>query len=130
MSLVESVGIKIKQLREAHGLSQDELADSAGTTQVAIWRIETGKVGTNLKLLEKIAKQLDVEPAELLRSGSQQFSHGPKALLIELIPALDDTETEELLALAKAFEAARTRSKTDTTNQSELSPVKKNPHKP
>ena len=50
------LAIKIAELREKKGLSQQQLAKLMGTSQQAISRIESGKYeGFTLKTLEKIA---------------------------------------------------------------------------
>ena len=50
------LAIKIAELRENKGLSQQQLAKLMGTSQQAISRIESGKYeGFTLKTLEKIA---------------------------------------------------------------------------
>ena len=51
------LAIKITELREKKGLSQQQLAKLMGTSQQAISRIESGKYeGFTLKTLEKIAE--------------------------------------------------------------------------
>jgi len=51
------LAIKIVELREKKGLSQQQLAKLMGTSQQAISRIESGKYeGFTLKTLEKIAE--------------------------------------------------------------------------
>jgi len=51
------LAIKISELREKKGLSQQQLAKLMGTSQQAISRIESGEYeGFTLKTLEKIAK--------------------------------------------------------------------------
>jgi DNA-binding XRE family transcriptional regulator len=50
------LAIKIAELREKKGLSQQQLAELMGTSQQAISRIESGEYeGFTLKTLEKIA---------------------------------------------------------------------------
>lgn len=39
----EPIVFEMRRLREARGLSQDQLARKAGLTHATIWRIETGK---------------------------------------------------------------------------------------
>ena len=46
---------KIKELRKAHRLSQEELALAVGTTRQTITSIETGKYIASLPLAFKIA---------------------------------------------------------------------------
>jgi len=51
------LAIKIAELRDQKGLSQQELAKLMGTSQQAISRIESGEYeGFTLKTLEKIAE--------------------------------------------------------------------------
>lgn len=47
---------KLRQLRKAHRLSQEELADAVGTTRQTITSIETGKYIASLPLAYKIAR--------------------------------------------------------------------------
>ena len=54
------LAMKIGQLREKKGLSQQQLAKLMGTSQQAISRIESGDYeGFTLKTLEKIAEATD-----------------------------------------------------------------------
>ena len=46
---------KIRELRKAHKLSQEELADAVGTTRQTITSIEVGKYTASLPLAYKIA---------------------------------------------------------------------------
>ena len=61
--------MKLKQLREARGLSQAALAKKVGRGGVSreyIARLETGKHDPPLSTLEKLAKALGVRVTELL----------------------------------------------------------------
>lgn len=55
------LGEQIRALREAHGLSQTELAGRMGTTQPAIARLEAGRVAPRLETLDRVAEALDVQ---------------------------------------------------------------------
>ena len=50
------VNTRIKELRKARKLSQEELADAVGTTRQTITSIETGKYVASLPLAYRIAK--------------------------------------------------------------------------
>jgi transcriptional regulator with XRE-family HTH domain len=54
------VGEKIRDAREAAGLSQRELAARMGTSQAAVARLEAGGVGATLTTLQKVAAALDL----------------------------------------------------------------------
>jgi len=55
------IGDRIKELREAAGLSQRELADKCELKQPNIARIETGRYSTGIDVLSKIADALGVK---------------------------------------------------------------------
>ncbi len=59
---------RIKELRKARKLSQEELADAVGTTRQTITSIETGKYIASLPLAYRIAKyfELKIEDVFLL----------------------------------------------------------------
>ena len=57
---------KMKQLREAKGYTQKELAEKVYVTQSMISRVEIGAAEPSLSLLGRIAESLGVEAAELL----------------------------------------------------------------
>ena len=46
---------RIRELRKAHKLSQEELADAVGTTRQTLTSIEVGKYTASLPLAYKIA---------------------------------------------------------------------------
>lgn len=71
------VGDRIRLLREAHGLTQEQLAGASGTSKRTLLSIEKGYAATNLDLLEAIAHQLGVEPWELLRPAAIASPTGP-----------------------------------------------------
>jgi transcriptional regulator with XRE-family HTH domain len=68
--LVEVVGRRIKALRQARGLTQDALAEGLGIAVKNVQRLEAGRQNLTLKTLAHIADVLDVEPHELLKSGT------------------------------------------------------------
>lgn len=53
-----AMGVKLKQLREAVGITQRELAERLGGQQPAIARLESGNVKPDVVTLERIAKAL------------------------------------------------------------------------
>ena len=69
MDLNSVIGIRIKELRENRGITQNELGRMIGHTDVYISQIETGKRRIGLDLLEKISKTLDVSPHSFFRDA-------------------------------------------------------------
>ncbi|WP_040494017.1 helix-turn-helix domain-containing protein [Ilumatobacter nonamiensis] len=58
--LALEVGERVRDAREAAGLSQRELAARMGTSQAAVARLEAGGTGATLTTLQKVASALDL----------------------------------------------------------------------
>jgi transcriptional regulator with XRE-family HTH domain len=63
----KTVGRNIQNLRQALNLTQQQLAEAAGTDQPHLSRIELDKYAPSLPTLSAIAKALRVPVAELMR---------------------------------------------------------------
>lgn len=61
------IAFRIRELREAAGLSQAQLAERAGVRQATVSELETGKSRRLLDVIDKLARALRVEPGELLQ---------------------------------------------------------------
>ncbi len=57
---------KVRSMRENRGLTQQQLAVSAGIDRSGLSQIETGAVKPNLKTLEKIAIALRCNVSDLI----------------------------------------------------------------
>jgi transcriptional regulator with XRE-family HTH domain len=60
------VGHKIKHLRDAHALTQEELAKKVGITVAALSRIERNQAEPRATTRRKLAQVFRVDPAELV----------------------------------------------------------------
>ena len=58
--LALEVGERVRDAREAAGLSQRELAARMSTSQAAVARLEAGGTGATLTTLQKVASALDL----------------------------------------------------------------------
>jgi transcriptional regulator with XRE-family HTH domain len=58
---------KLRRLRRQAALSQQELAERAGTTQETISRLEHGHHAARGRTLRRLAEALGVEPRELMK---------------------------------------------------------------
>ena len=59
--------IRLKDLREARGWTQLELAGRAGVRQATISEMETGRARrVSLEAIDRLARALKVQPGELL----------------------------------------------------------------
>jgi ribosome-binding protein aMBF1 (putative translation factor) len=56
--LAIEVGERVRDAREAAGLTQRELASRMGTSQAAVARLEAGGTGATLTTLQKVASAL------------------------------------------------------------------------
>ena len=68
--LALDVGEKVRDAREAAGLTQRELASRMGTSQAAVARLEAGGVGATLTTLQKVAAALDLKITVELSAAS------------------------------------------------------------
>jgi transcriptional regulator with XRE-family HTH domain len=61
------ISLRVKELREAKGLTQQELADAAGVGRVTVNRIENERVaGIDFDTLERLANALGVDAGFLI----------------------------------------------------------------
>jgi len=60
---------RLRELRRRRVLTLEELADKAGVGRNTIWRLEHGVMGAQPRTIRKLAKALDVEPEELVKTG-------------------------------------------------------------
>lgn len=67
MRVVVYVGEKVRQLRDEHALTQEELAERIGITVTALSRIERNQAEPRPKTRRKLAEALGVDPRELMR---------------------------------------------------------------
>ena len=62
-----SFGARIKQAREALGMSQKELAARCGVSENTISTYERGKKTSRVRVIERLSKELRIPAMELLR---------------------------------------------------------------
>jgi transcriptional regulator with XRE-family HTH domain len=74
MDLREVFAANLRRLRNAKGLSQDDLAYQADISRSYLSKLERGVFYASLKIVGKIARTLEVEPAELLQMPQRRAS--------------------------------------------------------
>lgn len=57
---------RVKELRKAKGWSLARLGERIGANRSQVWKLENGRTRLNTDWMAKIAKALDVQPADLL----------------------------------------------------------------
>ena len=72
MSLRETFAANLRHRRQEVGLSQEELAHRAQIDRTYVSSLERCQYAATLDVIEKLAVELDVDPAELLMSPSKE----------------------------------------------------------
>ena len=72
MDLREVFALNLRRLRNAKGLSQDDLAYEAEVSRSYLSQLEKGAYYASLKIVGKLATVLGVDPAELLRQPDKR----------------------------------------------------------
>ena len=66
------IAIKLRELREQRGWTQQELCERSRVGRITVSRIENGHTkGIDFETLEKLAKALDVHPAVLIEQKGE-----------------------------------------------------------
>ena len=76
MDLRDVFATNLRRLRNAKGLSQDDLAYEAGVSRSYLSQLEKGAFYASLRIIGRLADALNVEPAELLRLPAQRGKRG------------------------------------------------------
>jgi len=74
MDLRDLFATNLRRLRNARGLSQDELAYEAEISRSYLSQLEKGTFYASLKIIGRLAKALKVEPAEFLKPLGKRSS--------------------------------------------------------
>ena len=59
---------RLRELRRRRVLTLEELAEKAGVGRNTIWRLEHGVMVAQPRTIRKLAKALNVEPEELVKT--------------------------------------------------------------
>ena len=66
LTAVVKIGDNLKRQRIRKALTQEDLAQQAGLTTASVARIERNETEPRMSTLRKLAKALDLDPAELV----------------------------------------------------------------
>ena len=66
MEIREVLALNLRKYRQAQGLSQEELADRAEIDRTYISALERSRYAASIDVVDRLAKGLGVEAAELL----------------------------------------------------------------
>ncbi len=104
MTIQEKFGNRVRELRKRSGLTQADLASKCGKTieMQRVGEIERGERNCTLETIEKVAKALRVEPAELFLFRPQQLGRAMSLLdarLVDLWKGADDKQKEKAVRI-------------------------------
>jgi transcriptional regulator with XRE-family HTH domain len=102
------IGKKLRQIREAEGITQVQFAQKVKLTQAAISQFEDGKRIPSSKALQKIAAGLNISIDALLGNMTAEDEGSEKNAAIQsLISRLrnEAVDAEEIVALNRYYDA-------------------------
>ena len=74
-NLLELIGFKIKNLRQIHNITQEDLAEILAMSASNYAKLERGEVDMTVKRLQEIAKAFGIEIGEFMaEKGNQNFT--------------------------------------------------------
>ena len=105
MDVQALLGSRLRQLREAQGLTQDELADLCGTNQGHIGKIERGEINLTLDTLMRIADGLHVSLQYLLDFDQEFVLPYNMGILqsIQYMKSLPEETCNQIAEIIKTF---------------------------
>ena len=68
-TLIKSVGVAVRQSREAYGWSQERLAEYSDLNRSYVGEVERGHAIASLQTVEKLARSLGITPSTLVMRG-------------------------------------------------------------
>jgi transcriptional regulator with XRE-family HTH domain len=99
----ELLGARVKELRKARGLSQDQLAEMIGIEPKHVSRIEVGKSYPTLDRLERIAIALDVPMKTFFDFMHLENDTERLRNIDEMIMELDEGNKKIIYKIVQAF---------------------------
>ena len=98
------IGQKIRKIRKAHGLSQEDLAERVNISTTHMSHIETGNTKLSLPVLVDIAAALEVRTDDLL-NDSAAVTTG--SVLDEIAAVLERCTTQEAKVIADVVKSTK-----------------------
>ncbi len=80
MALREVIARNLRRLRQAEGLSQEDLADRAGINRNYVGMLEREEHSATLDMLEKLAQGLGVDAIELFNKSPPRAAKPSKGM--------------------------------------------------
>lgn len=99
------IGQRIRKIRKAHALSQEELAEKIGISTTHMSHIETGNTKLSLPVLVSIALALEVQTDDLLFGNTTASRNNT---LNEITSILDTCSSRQLKIIEEILHATKT----------------------
>ena len=100
------IGARIRMIRKAKHLSQEELAEKAGISVTHMSHIETGNTKMSLSVLVKLAVSLDVATDAILFENIENIRDSVGNEIVELLNSCTASEMCVLRDVLKATKAS------------------------
>lgn len=105
LDIKKLLGLRIKQLRQERGFSQEDFAEKLGIATRTLCGIEIGQSFSTAGTLEKILEVLDITPQDLFRVNHYQPREDLEKEIIEVVKRIKDREKIEIIyKIVKSFE--------------------------
>ncbi|GED68506.1 hypothetical protein BRE01_22080 [Brevibacillus reuszeri] len=97
------VGSRIRAIRKAKGLTQQNLAERSNLDDAYIGAVERGERNFSIDTLEKVLKALEISPVELFRSTNDldDEKQAHRRALDEFIANTSDLSTDQIDIVTK-----------------------------
>ncbi len=73
IQLQKTFGMRVKELRDSQGMTQEDLAEAANLFRTYLSRIETGVANPSLTAIHALALALSKSPGELLQAPDPDY---------------------------------------------------------
>ena len=103
MEIKRLIGSRIQKLRNAKGLSQEELSEKVGLSSKYISSIERGNENPTLDTFIKLSRSLNIEIFELFNYGNDYPQKDSKKFLIDLIAKGKKEKSDQAAKIVRAL---------------------------
>lgn len=100
------IGQRIRKLRRARGLSQEELVEKVNISVTHMSHIETGNTKLSLPVFVEIARALEVGADDLLGQTDEKTASKALAEIAQVLEGCTAQEARVIADVAKAAKAA------------------------
>jgi len=97
----ETLGKVVRQERQAHHLTIKELGDRAGLSEIYVGEIERGQKYPSAKVLESLAKALEIEIAEFFELMAEELRAEQEPSITNVIGFIPGTKTQPRRTVVK-----------------------------